>query len=236
MTTQDANPSRNTANDDDMAGMFFEVLNKFLANNIDDMLPAIVEQYDPISNRATVRPLIMRIGTDDSLTTRGALASIPVFQLGAGGFMINVKPKQGDIGWVKANDRDISLFLQSYDEAKPNTLRKHKFADAVFFPDVMRGYSVDSENGFVIQSVDGEQKIALREDGGITIEAATQVDIGPNVNLGSGGPAIARDTDPVQVTIPPGTFLVSATGGVPNPTPVNVTGTITGGSPNHTAD
>ena len=163
MSDINQNPSRNTANDDELAGLFVEVLNKFLSG-IDDMLPAIVEQYDPATNRATVKPLIQKLGVDNSLTTRASLASVPVFQMGAGGYLINVKPKKGDLGWIKANDRDISLFLQSYKESKPNTLRKHDFADSVFFPDAMRGYTADESDGLSIQSADGNIKISLQSD------------------------------------------------------------------------
>ena len=156
-------PSRNTANDDELAGLFLEVLDKFLAG-VDDMLPAIVEQYDPASNRATVKPLIQKLGTNNSLTSRANLASVPVFQMGAGGYLINVKPKKGDLGWIKASDRDISLFLQSYEEAKPNTLRKHDFGDSVFFPDAMRGYTASEDDGLSIQNTAGTIKIALQVD------------------------------------------------------------------------
>ena len=120
--TEIQNPSRNIANDDEMSGLFLEVLSKFLSG-IDDCLPAVVEVYDAAKNRATVKPLIARLGVNNEIVSRGSLASIPVLQLGAGGFMMRMTPKKGDLGWIKASDRDISLFLQSYQEEKPNTLR-----------------------------------------------------------------------------------------------------------------
>lgn len=157
------NPSRNQANNDELAGLFIEVFDKFLSG-IDDCLPGIVEDYDAEQNRASVKILIQKVGTNNSLTSRAIIASIPVFQLGAGGFMINCKPVKGDFGWVKATDRDISLFLQNYEETKPNTFRKHSFSDAVFFPDVMRNYTVTEGEGLVIQKTDGSQRIALLDD------------------------------------------------------------------------
>ena len=51
--------------------------------------------------------------------------------------------------------------------------------------------------------------------------------LGNDASLG-----VARVSDPVEVTIPIGTFLVAATGGVPNPAPVVVSGDITSGSSN----
>ena len=50
MSEPNQNPSRNTANDDELAGLFLEVLDKFLSG-IDDMLPAIVEEYVAETNR-----------------------------------------------------------------------------------------------------------------------------------------------------------------------------------------
>ncbi|OWK42477.1 hypothetical protein [Fimbriiglobus ruber] len=43
----------------------------------------------------------------------------------------------GDTGWIKANDRDISLFKQTTAASSPNTARLHDFADAMFFPDTL---------------------------------------------------------------------------------------------------
>lgn len=50
------------------------------------------------------------------------------------------------------------------------------------------------------------------------------------VTMQGGTNGVARKTDTVKVTIPIGTFLVAATGGSPNPAPVEVTGEITDGS------
>jgi len=50
------------------------------------------------------------------------------------------------------------------------------------------------------------------------------------IGSAGGAPFAARVGDPVRVTIPIGSFLIGATAGVLNPAPVDVTGTITGGS------
>ncbi len=44
-------------------------------------------------------------------------------------------------GWIKANDRDISLIFQRGGlEDQPNTARLHSFSDAMFFPDTIKGW------------------------------------------------------------------------------------------------
>lgn len=174
---ENAKPSVNPANTGGMAGMVNQVLQKFL-QGVDDMMPARVIAFDRTSNRAQVQPLIMVVTTEGELVRRAPVASVPVFQIGAGGFILNYNLEPGDLGWIKASDRDISLFLQAYNEAPPNTFRLHKFSDAVFFPDVMTGYTIseeDQEEGSVVlQTLDGSQRLAIWSDR-VKITSSTEV-------------------------------------------------------------
>ncbi|MCW8966275.1 MAG: Gp138 family membrane-puncturing spike protein, partial [Candidatus Pacearchaeota archaeon] len=164
-------PSRSEANDDTLAGVFREILRKH-SQGLDDMLPAVVETHDRAANRVKVRPLIALVTTGKAVVSRASIPSVPVLRLGGGGFFVSFPLAAGDFGWVKATDRDISLFLQSLEEAKPNTKRMHSFEDAVFIPDVIRSYDIDAadSNSLVIQSTNGSTKFALK-DGEITLKA-----------------------------------------------------------------
>ncbi|RIQ09850.1 hypothetical protein D0837_18180, partial [Bordetella avium] len=83
-------------------------------------------------NRAVVRPLIMVGTTDGRKISRGAIPNIPVFRFGGGGFFVRFPIKPGDFGWIKANDRDVSLMFQrGGQEDWPNTERLHSFSDAM---------------------------------------------------------------------------------------------------------
>lgn len=162
MADDHANPSRDPANDDSLLGFARQVLDKFL-QGVDDMLPARVVSYDRATNRAVVVPMVKLLTTDNRQITRAQFASVPVLQLGGGGFVLSTNLKAGDLGWLKANDRDISLVLQAYKDNAPNTLRKHSFADAVFIPDAMRGITTaggEAEN-FTLQSLDGSVRVSL---------------------------------------------------------------------------
>lgn len=70
----------------------------------------------------------------------------------------------------------------------------------------------------------------------VTLDASGSVHLGPSassVDLAGGGQKVARNTDPVKVTIPANTFVVAVVGtstGTLNPSPIDVTGTITDGS------
>ena len=157
-------PSINPADEGTLVGTFRFILNKMLQDT-NGMLPARVITYDRETNRAQVQPLIMVVTTDDSQVSRAPIAEVPVFQLGGGNTFVNFKILPGDLGWILANDRDISLFLQSYSESRPNTFRKNNFADSLFMPHLMTDYTVvDDDELAVIQNRAGTVRVALLED------------------------------------------------------------------------
>ena len=91
------------------------------------------------------------------------IASIPVIQLGGGGYFMSYPIKKDDTGWILASDRDISIFLQSGDASRPQTFRKQNFADSLFVPDSLFDNVIDAEdqNNAVWQSKDSTVRIAL---------------------------------------------------------------------------
>lgn len=167
MATDNPNapPSRDPANDDSLQGLFDTVLGKFL-QGIDDMLPARVISYDRPSNRAVIAPMVALLTTSGAHVPRASVASVPVLLLGGGGNMLSFNLKAGDMGWLKANDRDISLFLQNPEVTGPNTLRKHSFEDAMFIPDALRGFTIAAEDleNTTLQTLDGKYRISLWSD------------------------------------------------------------------------
>jgi hypothetical protein len=160
-----ANPSSiDPANEDTLTGTFRHIFNKMMQDT-NGMLPARVVAYNGNRNkpRVTVQPLIAILTTGGSQVSRAQIASLPVLQFGAGGSFISFPITVGDLGWIKANDRDISIFLQSFNESRPQTLRKNNFADALFIPDTMRGYTIAAEDNTnsVWQNLAGTVKLAL---------------------------------------------------------------------------
>ena len=160
--------SRNPANSGNLAGALAEIMGKFLAG-VDDMLPAVVIEYDRTENRATIRPLVKILKTDGTVVARAQIASVPVLNLGGGGVVLSFNISPGDLGWIKASDRDISLFLQNEtdEDVPPNTLRKHNFGDSLFIPDQFRNWTLDEEDAehTVLQTVDGLKRISMGSDG-----------------------------------------------------------------------
>lgn len=161
-----------------LGGAFRAILKKWLQGSVDGMLPATVIAADAKREYATVQPLIMVLGTNGSTTSRAQIAKVPIFNAGAGGFVLSFPIKPGDLGWIIASDRDISLYLQSNKEAPPNTGRLHTFNDGLFVPDAARQWVLadeDADNA-VWQSLDGVTKVALGADK-ITITHPTLVEV-----------------------------------------------------------
>lgn len=166
VSNQNSPPSIDPVDNDTLIGTFKTVLRKFLQGGVDDMLPASVVAFDRAKNRVTVQPMIMILSTLGEQKQRAQVQNLPVLQIGGGNFVLNFPLKPGDLGWIKASDRDISLFLQSYKQAPPNTLRMHNFSDAIFIPNIMTGFTIDGEDtdNAVLQTLDGSVRISLFPD------------------------------------------------------------------------
>lgn len=155
-------PSRNPADNGSMVGAMNVVLTKFL-QGIDDMLPAQIVAYNRTTNMAQVQPLITIVNTDDTQLQRSPVMSVPVAQWGGGGFMVNFPCKANDLGFIKASDRDISIFKQAWGMSPPNTARKHSFSNSIFIPLALVNFVIaasDSEN-LVIQSLNGSIRFSM---------------------------------------------------------------------------
>ena len=159
-------PSINPAKRGSVAGTVDFIITKAL-QGVDTMLPAKVIAYDVTSNRASLQILINVVTTKDEQVARAPVASVPVYQPSAGGFIVRLPIVPGDTGWIKANDRDISLFLQALQQSPPNTARLHSFSDGVFFPDAMNKDVVIADadkNALILQTVDGTTKMVMSTD------------------------------------------------------------------------
>lgn len=159
-------PSRNPAKNGTLGGLLQLAFRKSLEST-DGQLPCKVISYNRTTNKAVVQPLINIVTTDGAQHDHGQYLNVPVLALGGGGFCVTFPLVAGDLGWIEASDRDISLFVQSVKKgmasAKPNTFRIHSFEDGRFIPDAFTQYTHSSEDNanMIIQSYGGTVKIAL---------------------------------------------------------------------------
>lgn len=160
----DNRPNTDAANEGSLSGQLGAALKSFFLNEFEGMLPAVVVSYDDAANRAVIKPLVMIGTTSGTKVSRAQVSGIPVYRFGGGGFFMRFPIKAGDFGWIKTNDRDISLVFQRGGlEDWPNTTRMHKFSDAMFFPDTFKQWVISGENAdkAVWQTMDGETCISL---------------------------------------------------------------------------
>ena len=212
MTTQNANPSLDPSNNGTLAGMANVVLKK-LMQGIDGVLPARVVAYKGYPNNVVqVQPLINLLNTNNQEIPRGQIAQIPVCQIGGGGFVLRFNLNPGDLGLILANDRDISLFTQTWEQAPPNTMRIKSFSDSVFLPLAFTDVIVNSEDqsNITLQTEDGSIRISLFSDrikitGDVEIDGTLTVDdriIGLG-DIASGGNITAAGNITPDTPIPP---------------------------------
>lgn len=158
---QNLTPSRKPGQDADQ----FDLLNLHFRKSmldVDDMMPARIVSVDMGSNRAQLEILYLVTLTSSQVVPMVAPAEIPIRLEGGGGIVLLFPWKPGDLGWIKSNDRDLSLFLQEYNAQPGNTPRIHSFEDAIFIPDVMRGYDVVEPGAASLQTLDGSTRVTLK--------------------------------------------------------------------------
>lgn len=194
MAENSKGPNNDSANEGSLPGGIEAAIRSYFLNHFEGMLPARVVSYDDASNRATIKPLVMMGTTSGGKVSRAQVPNIPVYRFGGGGFFMRFPIKAGDLGWLKANDRDISLIFQRGGlEDWPNTTRLHKFSDAMFFPDTFKEWVINGENAdkAVWQSMDGNSCISLGEE---------------SIKLSIGSVSIELTEAGVDIISPPGTL------------------------------
>ena len=211
-------PSKSPSGDGSLAAAFTQIFTK-LMQRMDGQLPAEIVSYNRQTNRAMVRPLIDIISTSAERVGRAPIAAVPVLAMGGGGMFINFPLGPGDLGWIEASDRDISLFLQSAQQSAPNDGRIHSFEHGRFIPDVYDNFTFTLDAGaMVISTLDGSTRIVMSE--GKIQFFASEIDFNSStINVNNTG----------AMTINTSTYTVNTTGGSGSTTtgavnlPVNTT-------------
>lgn len=167
------NPSGSLLSDASLDDVLSLVGRKMMME-VDDMLPARIIKWDSVNNRAQIEILYQVTMTSGDMHQLSAPAEVPVQFPGGGGFMLVFPLTEGSLGWIKATDRDMSLFLQSYDAQPGNTPRIHCFEDGVFIPDVMHAFTMSNVNGISLQTTDGTNAVTITASSAILkVGAAT---------------------------------------------------------------
>lgn len=196
--TDNTFPSVDPADDGTLTGLMRLAATKAL-QGFDVMMPVEVVSYDRATNRATIKHMIQMQGTDGQKVSRAQVSSVRVYQFGNGAYSLSLPIQPGDKGWLKAADRDISIFQQDVTkEDAPNTARMHSFQDSVFFPDAMAAGDAPAGQGdrVVMGNASGGTFFSWDDDGfyftvgsvtmtltaaGLVVNGATITNDGKNV-------------------------------------------------------
>lgn len=221
--------------DDDLRpGDLLDAYREAWAEELHTATPGRVESYTSGAQIADVQPMIRRRleRRDGSpvYETMPIIRAVPIVWPRAGSWFVHMPLAAGDFVLLIMCERDIARWRQTGELSPPLDVRHHHLSHAVAIPGV---YPRTGELG---GGSTPSNALVLGRDGGSTIHVkqSGEVEIkGSPVKLGtSATKGVARLGDDVQVTIPPGTFLVTATGGALNSTPVVVDGEITSASAN----
>ena len=163
---------RNPALTGSLLGAFNLAIDKIVLG-LNNRLPASIVSYDRMANLAQIEILIPHVTTNGTIVPRAQIAAVPVQIDGGGGLCISFPLKEGDLGWIEACDRDISVFLQTLKQAQPNSFRKWSFSDGKFTPSVMKGFTINiqDEDAAVISTLDGTVRISISPTLGVSITA-----------------------------------------------------------------
>ena len=171
---QNNNPSIRPENNGTIAGAINHAFSKML-QDIAGVIPAeVVSVTNGSTTFVSVQPLIKIKSTDGSENSRALIPSVPVCQIGGGGYLLNVELKQGDQGLLIACDRDISNYLNSMSQSAPATNRKKDFADSFFLP-LALGIDNPNNNGITLQNYENTINLSINSSG-ISILGETTID------------------------------------------------------------
>lgn len=103
------------------------------------MLPGRFEDYDPVEQRATVKPLVQRrVLTEDGgefLEPIPVIPDVPVHFPSVAGFVMTFPVKQGDFCMLFFAERSIDTYLAGDgSDSDPNDFRMHDLTDCVAMP------------------------------------------------------------------------------------------------------
>lgn len=124
---------------------------------------------------------------------------------------------QGAVFWPPVAGMEVVCLFSQGDENEAPTCYPSSHGGSRLFPREVNGRQVDGSFPFVRVPDNRDWEI---EVGGVVRICGTE----------STAKRAAREGDTVRVTVPIGTFLTAANGGVLNAAPVDVDGTITSGS------
>lgn len=116
-------------------GELFSLQRERLTAAIRVALPAEVVSFDPVTQLATVRPLLKELDTDETgaeqVRSLPVVPDVPVQFPAGGGFSLTFPVQAGDPCLLVFADRSLDKWLDNGAEVDPVDVRRHNLSDAV---------------------------------------------------------------------------------------------------------
>lgn len=176
------------SNNDSSIAKLSSTIQKGIVNALKELhtsLPGIIENFDSVTQTATVAPAIKRViinrGVEEiSLTSIGItpLINVPVIYPRGGGFSLTFPVKRGDECLITFIERGLDNWHQRGGVQEPAGKRYHSYSDAVAtvglssLPNVISDYNADSVQ---LRSDTNEVSITLDSANDVTIDCANLI-------------------------------------------------------------
>ena len=176
-------------------------------------MPGIVEEFDPATRRARIRPTPMAVTSSDEVVPRQPLVNVPVMSLSNPRFGMTLDLEPGDAVLLIFCQRGIGEFKKTFEDSEPVRAGFFSASDAVAFPGfgppledaefspaaehdhgLAAGISIQSRDGATHVSVD-EEAVRLRTVGD------TQVDLSEDRICLSVGDDVQVDVEAGEVKL-----------------------------------
>lgn len=92
--------------------VFTTLFKRLASEEIDTMLPAVIEAYDSSKRKATVKPVVNRKYKDNESSEYPSIPNVPVIMPSGGGALLKFPIKQGDFVLLVTSKVEIANFLK----------------------------------------------------------------------------------------------------------------------------
>lgn len=158
-----------------------EVLKSFFNSKINELnfcLPAKIVTYDFSTQKASVKPLLKKVYTDDSVIDLPIVNNVPVMHPSSGGASITFPVKKNDQVLLVFSQRSLEEWLDNGKDIAPDDPRTFDLTDAIAIIG-LRSFNNQSpaKNNDDLMVSYGGSEITIKKNKDIELKTATKVKI-----------------------------------------------------------
>mgnify|MGYP000901078340 CR=1 FL=1 len=159
---------------------FFKTIGKQMMKDLNVMMIAQIQSYNPSNNTATVVPLHTEPNTNE---VYNPIPNIPIGFFSIGGYSIKVQPKNGDIILLIFCDYDMDNISIDGQTKDAKTTRTHSLQDAIVLPLSINflNNTFSATQDLIIQK-DGTSAYAKLTQDGNWVLNGNSIKLGENAN------------------------------------------------------